>query len=315
MTKNHGDKSELTSFSSEKATSKTALAIYLGDLAPSGRRSMYSLLNRCAEILAFDSSADNFDWKRLRYAHVAKVRATLLDKGYATSTVNMTLAALKGIAQTAFNLQLLDADSLARIRTVKRVKGDSYCKGRALSKDEVRQLIQAAKYHPQKIRQQRDKAIVLTLCGAGLRVGELVALRINDYCIVTQTLTIRRGKGRKYREITVAPVVARALCCWLKANTGSDALFTHIHRYGQPGQKALTEAGITSILQQLRDVVDLQPFTPHDLRRTFITRLLEQGADINLVRQLAGHSDISTTVLYDRRDSCELEKLSRSLNF
>lgn len=301
MIKNHGDKSELTSFSSEKATSKTALAIYLGGLAPSGRRSMYSLLNHCAEILAFDSSADDFDWKRLRYVHVAKVRATLLDKGYATSTINMTLAALKGIAQTAFNLQLLDADSLARIRTVKRVKGDSYRKGRALSKDEIKRLIQAAKQHPQKIHQQRDKAIILTLCGAGLRVGELVALRINDYCMATQTLTIRRGKGRKYREITLAPVVARALCCWLKANTGSDALFTHIHRYGQPGQKALTEAGITSILRQLGNMAGLQPFTPHDLRRTFITRLLEQGADINIVRQLAGHSDISTTVLYDRR--------------
>lgn len=61
------------------------------------------------------------------------------------------------------------------------------------------------------------------------------------------------------------------------------------------------EAGITSILQQLRDVADLQPFTPYDLRKTFITRLLEQGTDINIVRQLAGHSDIITTVLYDRR--------------
>ncbi len=247
------------------------------------------------------------------YLHVAKVRATLLDKGYATSTINMTLATLKGIAQTAFNLQLLDADSLARIRTVKRVKGDSYRKGRALSKDEVTQLIQAAKYHPQKIRQQRDKAIVLTLCGAGLRVGELVALRINDYCIATQTLTIRRGKGRKYREITVAPVVASALRSWVKANVDSDALFTYIHRYGKAGQKTLTEAGITSILRQLGNMAGLQPFTPHDLRRTFITRLLEQGADINIVRQLAGHSDISTTILYDRRDIHALQRVSRQL--
>ncbi|EDE7185576.1 tyrosine-type recombinase/integrase [Salmonella enterica subsp. enterica serovar Enteritidis] len=301
MTKNHGNKNALTSFCSGKPTSKTVLAIYLGGLAPSGRRSMSSLLNNCSEILIADSRADDFDWMQLRYVHVAKIRATLLDKGYATSTINMTLAALKGIAQTAFNLQLLDADSLARIRTVKRVKGDSYRKGRALSKDEVKQLIQAAKLHPQKIRQQRDKAIVLTLCGAGLRVGELVALRIDDYCIATQTLTIRRGKGRKYREITVAPVVARALFSWIKVNIGSDALFTHIHRYGQAGQKTVTEAGITSILRQLGNMAGLQPFTPHDLRRTFITRLLEQGADINIVRQLAGHSDISTTVLYDRR--------------
>ncbi len=313
MTKNHSDKSKLTSFRSEKATSKTALTIYLGGLAPSGRRSMYSLLNNCAEILKPDSRADDFDWMQLRYVHVAKTRATLLDKGFATSTINMTLAALKGIAQTAFNLQLLDADSLARIRTVKRVKGDSYRKGRALSKDEIKQLVQAAKQHPQKVRQQRDKAIVLTFCGAGLRVGELVALRIDDYCITTQTITIRRGKGRKYREITVAPVVARALFSWIKANPGSDALFTHIHRYGQAGQKALTEAGITSILRQLGNMADLQPFTPHDLRRTFITRLLEQGADINIVRQLAGHSDISTTVLYDRRDIHVLQRVSRQL--
>lgn len=313
MTKNHGNKNTLTSFCSGKPTSKTVLAIYLGGLAPSGRRSMYSLLNNCAGILKPDSRADDFDWMQLRYVHVAKTRATLLDKGYATSTINMTLAALKGIAQTAFNLQLLDADNLARIRTVKRVKGDSYRKGRALSKDEIKQLVQAAKQHPQKVRQQRDKAIVLTLCGTGLRVGELVALRIDDYCIATQTLTIRRGKGRKYREINVAPVVARALCSWIKVNTGRDALFTHIHRYGQAGQKALTEAGITSILQQLKDMADLQPFTPHDLRRTFITRLLEQGADINIVRQLAGHSDISTTVLYDRRDIHVLQRVSRQL--
>ncbi|MDN8598856.1 hypothetical protein Q0A17_05425 [Citrobacter sp. S2-9] len=61
------------------------------------------------------------------------------------ATVNMVLAALKGVAQTAFNLQLPDADSLARIKTVKRVKGDSGNKSRALSREDVKQLIEATK--------------------------------------------------------------------------------------------------------------------------------------------------------------------------
>lgn len=74
------------------------------------------------------------------------------------------------------------------------------------------------------MRQQGDKAIVLTLCGAGLLVELLL------YCYSNTHHT--QGKRAKYQEITVAPVVARALFGWIKANSGSGALFTYIHRYG-----------------------------------------------------------------------------------
>lgn len=287
--------------------------VYLNGLAASGRKSMFSLLNLSAAILRSKGTANSYDWTQLRYEHVAKVRATLLDNTYAIATVNMVLAALKGVAQTAFNLQRLDAESLARIKTVKRVKGDNGNKGRALSREEVKKLISAAKLPPQKLRQQRDKAIVLTLCGAGLRVGELVALDRKDYCQKTQTLTIRQGKGRKYRQIAVSPVVARAIESWLKVKGAGSAIFTGIYRSGLVSEKALTPAGVTIILNQLAETAGLEAFTPHDLRRTFITRLLEQGADINIVRQLAGHSDISTTVLYDCRDNVSLIKCSRAI--
>lgn len=289
--------------------------VYLNGLAVSGRKSMLSLLNLSAAILQQKETAHSYDWMQLRYEHVAKVRATLLDNTYAVATVNMVLAALKGVAQTAFNLQLLDADSLARIKMVKRVKGDSGNKGRALSREEVKQLIDATKAHPQKLRQLRDKAIVLTLCGAGLRVGELVALDINDYCPRTQTLTVRQGKGRKYRQITVSPLVARAILAWLKVKGDTSAMFTGIYRSGQTGLNALTPAGVTIILSQLAEVAGQEAFTPHDLRRTFITQLLEQGADINIVRQLAGHSDISTTVLYDHRTDEAKIIISQRLRF
>ncbi|ECP3904358.1 site-specific integrase [Salmonella enterica] len=277
----------------------TVFDAYLGGLAPSGRRGITSLLNRSASILKRGADAADYPWEQLNYAAVAKVRAALLDDGYAVSSVNMALSALRGVAQTAFNLNCMDAETLARIRSVKRVSGDIQRKGRALDRQEIRALIQAAKQHPQHVRRYRDTAIVLTLCGTGLRAGELVKLERRDYD--NGILTVRQGKGRKYREIHVADAVDKA--AWLKvsANEAENALFSRIQRNGKTATQPLTTTGLTGILAELQQMSGMARFTPHDMRRTFITRLLEQGVDINTVRQLAGHSDISTTTRYDCR--------------
>lgn len=288
----------------------TVFDAYIGGLAPSGRRGITSLLNRSAGILKRGAGADSYPWEQLNYAAVAKVRAALLDDGYAVSSVNMALSALRGVAQSAFNLNCMDAETLARIRSVKRVSGDIQRKGRALDKQEIRALIHAAKQHPQPVRRYRDTAIVLTLCGTGLRVGELVKLKHRDYD--NGILTVRQGKGRKYREIHVADAVDKAIRAWLKVgvNEAENALFSRIQRNGKAASQPLTTTGLTGILVELQHTSGIARFTPHDMRRTFITRLLEQGVDINTVRQLAGHSDISTTTRYDCRG--ESMKISAS---
>lgn len=302
----------------KKVSSHTTInpaSVWLDGLAPTGRRSMRSLLNLSAATLLHNATADSHDWSALRYVHVVTIRATLAEQGYAVATVNMVLAALKGVAQTAFNLGQMDAEALARIKTVKGVRGDSEAAGRALSREEVRLLLEATKAHPCKVRQKRDRALLLTLCGAGLRAGELVALESHDYDAATRTLTIRQGKGRKKRVVVVAPVVGRALAAWIKVSAEHDSLFCRIHRSGSVTGQPLTTAGLTGILRQLQETAQISPYTPHDLRRTFITRLLELGADLNIVRQLAGHSDISTTALYDRRSATTLIHASSALRF
>ncbi|HBR4207706.1 TPA: site-specific integrase [Klebsiella pneumoniae] len=279
----------------------TVFNAYINGLAHSGRRGITSLLNRSAGILKRGADAAGYPWEQLNYAAVAKVRAALLDDGYAVSSVNMALSALRGVAQTAFNLNCINAETLARIRSVKRVSGDIQRKGRALDRQEIRALIHAAKQHPQPVRRYRDAAIVLTLCGTGLRAGELVKLERRDYD--NGILTVRQGKGRKYREIHVADAVDKAIRAWLKvsANEAENALFSRIQRNGKTATQSLTTTGLTGILAELQQTAGIARFTPHDMRRTFITRLLEQGVDINTVRQLAGHSDISTTTRYDYR--------------
>ncbi|HEA0261614.1 TPA: site-specific integrase [Salmonella enterica] len=292
----------------------TVFDAYIGGLAPSGRRGIISLLNRSAGILNRGADAAGYPWEQLNYAAVAKVRAALLDYGYAVSSVNMALSALRGVAQTAFNLNCMDAEMLARIRSVKRVSGDVQRKGRALGRQEIRALIQAAKQHPQPVRRYRDAAVVLTLCGTGLRAGELVKLERRDYD--NGILTVRQGKGRKYREIHVADAVDKAIRAWVKvsANEAENALFSRIQRNGKTATQPLTTTGLTGILAELQQTAGIARFTPHDMRRTFITRLLEQSVDINTVRQLAGHSDISTTTRYDYRNEDMKISASKGIN-
>lgn len=152
----------------------------------------------------------------------------------------------------------------------------------------------------------------MTLCGAGLRAGELVSLERRDYN--NGILTVRQGKGRKYREIYVADAVDKAIRAWLKVSTDETdrALFNSIQRNGRVASQPLTTIGLTGILEQLQHDAGIARFTPHDMRRTFITRLLEQGVDINTVRQLAGHRDISTTTRYVCRGNSM--KISASLH-
>ncbi|KDA92067.1 integrase [Pantoea agglomerans Eh318] len=149
-------------------------------------------------------------------------------------------------------------------------------------------------------------------CTLGLRAF-MAKLEHRDYD--NGILTVRQGKGRKYREIHVLDAVDKAIRAWLKvsADEADGALFGRIQRNDKAASQSLTTTRLTGILAELQQTSGIARFTPPDMRRTFITRLLEQGVDINTVRQLAGHSDISTTTRYDYRDDGMKAKASQRL--
>ena len=102
----------------------------------------------------------------------------------------------------------------------------------------------------------------MTLCGAGLRAGELVSLERRDYN--NGILTVRQGKGRKYREIHVAAAVDKVIRAWIKASgvkEAGDALFNRIQRNGRVTSQPLTTTGLTGILEQLQQTSDIARFT------------------------------------------------------
>lgn len=248
----------------------------------------------------------------LNYTGVMQIRAHMLDAGYAVATVNMALSALKPVALSAFNMGLMDADTLARIRNVRRVSGDGCRLGRALARHEIQSMLAAAATFS-TVRCQRERAILLLLCGAGLRAGELVALNAEDIDVAAGIVWVREGKGRKSRDIHLAAKVCTQLRRWLKCRGDHEGpLFSRISRADRPGSHRLTTTGLTGLLAQLREAAGVDYFTPHDLRRTFITQLLEQGTDLSVVRQLAGHAVIATTTRYDYRGRGTQDRASRA---
>jgi integrase len=291
---------------------------YLDSLSPTGRKAMTALLKQATRLLDYQGDPESFAWHQLDFAQVQSVRSLLLELEYSTNTINTLLSALKGVAKTAFQLGHMNSDTLLRLQQVKVVRGNSSRNARSLSHLDVRELLQACESHRHITRQRRDSCILMLGINAGLRAAELCALNLNDIDLRTGKIVVRKGKGRKRRELYVSPSTLTHLKQWLRHRHYSEGdqetpLFVPLTKNGGLMEKRLSQRGLGYLVKVLHQKARVEPFTPHDLRRTFITQLLEQGTDLNLVRQLAGHNDISTTVRYDKRNHQWLKHASQNL--
>jgi integrase/recombinase XerD len=178
-----------------------------------------------------------------------------------------------------------------------------------LSRDEVRRLIHVAAHHP------RDKALLMTLYGAGLRISEAMALKAQNIDTPRMLIHVRLGKGKKDRMVKMSGSLLAALRdAWrarpkressprpvqspptdAEGNRSNDWLFPQKRDPGQPMDKATAyrivrraakRAGIT------------RPVSPHTLRHTYATHLLEAGTDLRTIQLLLGHANLKTTMLY-----------------
>ena len=275
-------------------------AVYLAAKASSvGRRGLQRALDRAAEILTdgLTIKALAVDWAELRYQHVAALRAFLIDQGAKPATINHLLSAVRGVVKEAFNLELIDADTMMRLVAVKSVSASTLPAGRHVDVGDVRRLFETCGDTPVGAR---DAAMLALLYGCGLRRSEVVALELTDYA--AGAVTVRSGKGRKDR-IVYAPTGGReAVDAWLaRRGIWPGALLAPVAKGGKIQHRGMTAQAVLERLRYLADQAGITRFSPHDLRRSFVGELLDAGADISAVQQLAGHSNVSTTQRYDRR--------------
>jgi integrase len=140
------------------------------------------------------------------------------------------------------------------------------------------------------------------LYGGGLRRAEVVSLDMSDFLPETGALTVRHGKGDKARIVYLTGGAQGAMATWLPVR-GPDpgALFLPINKGGRLTHRRMTDQAILAMLRRRAIKAGVGHFSPHDLRRTFISDLLDAGADIATVQKLAGHASVATTGRYDRR--------------
>lgn len=111
-----------------------------------------------------------------------------------------------------------------------------------------------------------------------------------------------RGKGNKQRTAYIVSGTHEALCDWLNIRGKQPGpIFLPINKGGKIQNIRLTTQAVYKILNKRRREAGLKSFCPHDLRRTFVSDLLEAGADISVVSKMAGHANVQTTARYDRR--------------
>jgi integrase/recombinase XerD len=277
-------------------------AVYLGSLAKTGRITMQSALDGVAAKLTRGRVVDArlLDWRVLRYQHMAALRSQLTED-YAPATANKMLCAVRGVMKQAWSLGYIDAEEYNRIKAVKGVGGSTVPAGRALTAAEIEALLQvcAADTSPAGAR---DGALLVLLRAGGLRRAEMCALTIDDYDQINKSLLVR-GKGNKQRELPVNDDVRAALADWLSVRgLKPGALFCPVNKSGKVTVKArLSPQSIYNAVLKRADQAGVKNISTHDFRRTFVGDLLDAGADISTVQQLAGHASVTTTQRYDRR--------------
>ena len=226
--------------------------------------------------------------------HLRTYTGWLHDQGYAKTTIARRQAAVRSWFRYLRRQGLVEQNPTDGMRTPRQDKKLPHF----LAEKAMSQLLDAPSV--ETALGLRDRALLETLYSAGLRVSELVGLNLEDVDLDSGMATVR-GKGKKERLAMFGPQALTALKIWLEARLGllaglgrkADAVFLN---------KNGTRLNVRSVGRSLRKYLanaGLDPQTsPHSLRHSFATHLLDHGADIRSVQELLGHRSLSTTQIY-----------------
>lgn len=233
-------------------------------------------------------------------------QGALQQAGYARSTISRKLASLRSFYRFAMRQGLANDNPAKPLRNPRRQRKLPH----VLTNDEVGKLLLAPPAN--SLAGLRDRAILETMYSAGLRVSELVALRDGDVDFHEQLVRVR-GKGRKERISPLGSYAIKAIRRYAskrvrdpktEALGGEAPVF--VNRFG----RILTTRSVGRMLEKYIAITGLDTRTsPHTLRHSFATHLLDRGADIRSVQELLGHKSLATTQIYTHVSAANLRKV------
>ena len=263
----------------EKGYSKNTIDAYRNDLVQFAR---------------FLEAQQVADWTKVTKDHLTAFILDMKQREYSSSTVARKVAAVRAFLHFLVSENIITndpAENLDSPSVTKRLP-------RPISQEEIEVLL-AAPDTERGVRGVRDKALLELLYATGMRVTEVVSLEVEDVNLASSTIRCL-GKGAKERIIPIYPAAVKALEEYLEhgrltliKDPDEKALFVN-HR----GER-LTRQGLWLIIKRYVKQVGISELvTPHTLRHSFATHMLNGGADLRNVQKLLGHANISTTQIY-----------------
>jgi tyrosine recombinase XerC len=243
------------------------------------------------EFFHFLESDSVSDIHQVNHLSIRRFLALLKEKKDLKSTVSRKLACLKSFFKYLMRERVLESNPAKEIATPKRDRRlPSF-----LEIQEVEKLLEAAT--GKSWESKRDRAILETLYSGGIRVSELVGLDSGNVDLLSGLLKVR-GKGKKERLVPLGSFAANSIREYLNVIPVSDdsgKLPLFINR----GKTRLTDRSVRRVILKYATRAALKKgISPHTLRHSFATHLLDRGADLRSVQELLGHANLSTTQIY-----------------
>ena len=257
----------------EKGLSKNTVDAYKNDLK---------------DFLSWLNKINIQDYKKVTETEINEYVAHLFKNGLKSSSVNRKISTLKSFYLFLIKKKLISLSPLSEVITPKK---EQYLPS-SMSEDEVEQLLQSPNIELDI--ETRDKAMIEMLYATGMRISELINLKMIDIDIERSVLKVL-GKGSKERLVPFGEKASDSLSYYLKKRKKSSAKEVFLSNRG----KKMTRTGFWQRIkiylsrEGLKDTI-----SPHTLRHAFATHLLNRGADLRSVQLLLGHSDLSTTQIY-----------------
>lgn len=252
---------------------------------------------------------ERVSWNEVTRSDIVSYLYKLKDTGKSSSTIARTISSLRQFHHFLLREDLVNHDATLHIETPKKERKLPD----VLSIGEVDKLLEIKADTPLSIR---NKAMLELIYATGLRVSELVSLKTTDLHL-TMGFVRCFGKGAKERIVPLGEVAQKSIEDYLKysrqtllkKNKEEHVLF--LNQHGRP----MTRQGFWKILKKLANEANItKDITPHTLRHSFATHLLENGADLRAVQEMLGHSDISTTQIYTHVTKTRLKDMYKSFH-
>ena len=217
------------------------------------------------------------------------------EKKLTSSALNVTVSALRFLYRVTLGRNW----TIERIPCTKREKKLPV----VLSQDEVAQFFRT-------IESMKYRTIFMTIYAGGLRVSEVARLKVSDIDSSRMTIRIEQGKGRKDRYVMLSPKILNVLREYYQTYQPSYWLFP-----GYENSKPVGESSIRQVCKEVCLASGLKKrVTPHTLRHTFATHLLETGTDLRTIQVLLGHKSAASTAIYTHVATHNIHQISSPLD-